>query len=201
MLSKLARFIKLEHTAFSLPMLFAGAALSQPWQGWAHLAWGRLGLIVLAGAGARAAALGLNRLFDAKIDARNPRTKDRELPAGTLKASDGWIVVLAGISLYLVAAWALAPHLVFLTPIPLLVFAIYPLMKRFTWSAHFGVGLGLAMAPLAGALGYHPHLPPTPAALWLAAFTFCWVSGFDVLYATLDEDFDRVPGLTRYAPA
>jgi 4-hydroxybenzoate polyprenyltransferase len=195
MWKKLARFIKLEDTAFSLPMLFAGAALSKPWAGWGNLEWGRLGLIVLAGAGARAAALALNRLFDANIDARNPRTMDRELASGALKTADGWVVFAAGVALYLVAAWALAPHMMFLTPIPLIVFAVYPLMKRFTWSAHFGVGLGLAMAPLAGALGYHPHLPPNPAALWLGAFTFCWVSGFDVLYSTLDEAFDRKEGL------
>lgn len=195
MFSKLARFVKLEHTAFSLPMLFAGAALSQPWQGWGHLAWGRLGLIVLAGTGARAAALALNRIFDAQIDARNPRTASRELPSGTLQPWAAWLTVAVGLALYLQAAWALAPHLMFLTPVPMVIFAVYPLMKRFTWAAHFGVGLGLALAPLAGALGYHPHLPPTPAALWLAAFTFCWVSGFDVLYSTLDEDFDRKEGL------
>ncbi len=107
MWKKLARFIKLEHTAFSLPMLFAGAALSQPWAGWGNLLWGRLGLIVLAGIGARAAALALNRLFDAKIDARNPRTQDRELASGALKTADGWVVFAAGVGLCALTAYSM----------------------------------------------------------------------------------------------
>lgn len=195
MLKKAAGFIKLEHTLFSLPLLFAGAALAQPWQGWGQLAWGRLGLIVLAGTGARTCALALNRLFDRAIDAKNPRTAVRELPSGKLSVAQGWAIAAAGLALYLAAAWALGPLLLVLSPIPLIVFAAYPLMKRFTWAAHFGVGLGLALAPLGGALGYLPQLPPAQGPLWLAAFTFCWVSGFDVLYATLDEDFDRKEGL------
>lgn len=195
MLKKAAGFIKLEHTLFSLPLLFAGAALSKAWEGWSELDWGRLGLIVLAGTGARTCALALNRLFDRAIDARNPRTAVRELPSGQLSVAQGWAIAGAGLLLYLAAAWALGPLLLVLAPIPLVVFAAYPLMKRFTWTAHFGVGAGLALAPLGGALGYHPELPPHPGALWLAAFTFCWVSGFDILYATLDEAFDRKEGL------
>jgi len=195
MLKKIFGFVKLEHTLFSLPMLFAGAALSCPWAGWGHVRWGRLGLVVLAGIGARTAALALNRLLDQAIDARNPRTAGRELPSGRLKASQGWAVVLAGVALYLYAAVGLAPWLLLLAPIPLLVFLVYPLMKRFTWTCHFGVGLGLALAPLGGALGYTPDLPPAAPVLWLALFTFCWVSGFDVLYAILDEEFDNAEGL------
>jgi 4-hydroxybenzoate polyprenyltransferase len=195
MLKKAAGFIKLEHTLFSLPLLFAGAALAQPWSGWGQIAWGRLGLIVLAGTGARTCALAINRLFDRAIDAKNPRTAVRELPSGKLTVAQGWAIAAAGLALYLAAAWALGPLLLVLSPIPLIVFAAYPLMKRFTWAAHFGVGLGLALAPLGGALGYVPNLPPAHGPLWLAAFSFCWVSGFDVLYATLDEDFDRKEGL------
>ena len=191
MLTKLAKFVKIEHTLFSLPMLFAGAALARPWGGFHLLDWGKLGLIVVAGTGARVAALALNRLFDRKIDAQNPRTAMRELPSGALSLAQGWEVVAVGALVYLLAAWALAPWLVWLTPVPLAVFAIYPLMKRFTWTAHFGVGLGLALSPLGGALGYSADFPPNHAVLWLAAFAFCWVAGFDVLYATLDEDFDR----------
>jgi 4-hydroxybenzoate polyprenyltransferase len=195
MLKKAAGFIKLEHTLFSLPLLFAGAALAKPWMGWHGLDWSRLGLIVLAGTGARTTALALNRLFDRAIDARNPRTQIRELPSGKLSVGQGWAIAAAGLLIYLGAAWALGPVLLALSPIPLIVFATYPLMKRFTWAAHFGVGLGLALAPLGGALGYEPSLPIARGPLWLAAFSFCWVSGFDVLYATLDEDFDRQEGL------
>lgn len=195
MLKKAAGFIKLEHTLFSLPLLFAGAALSKPWGGWENLDWRRLGLIVLAGVGARTTALALNRLFDRAIDAKNPRTQGRELPSGALSVAQGWAIAAAGLIPYLYAAAALDPLLLALSPIPLVVFTVYPLMKRFSWTAHFGVGLGLALAPLGGALGYHPQLPPSPAVLWLSLFTFCWVSGFDILYATMDEAFDRQEGL------
>jgi 4-hydroxybenzoate polyprenyltransferase len=195
MFKKITGFIKLEHTLFSLPMLFAGAALSRPWMGWGLVHWRRLGLIVLAGVGARTAALAVNRLLDRAIDARNPRTRGRELPSGKLTPAQGWAVVWAGVVVYLAAVWALAPWLLWLAPLPLAVFVVYPLMKRFTWTCHFGVGLGLALAPLGGALGYTPDWPPARPALWLALFTFCWVSGFDVLYATLDEEFDVAEGL------
>lgn len=195
MLTKAAKFVKLEHTLFSLPLLFAGAFLAGPWAGWSHLAWRRLGLIVAAGVGARTAALALNRLLDRKIDARNPRTAQRELPSGALSQGQGWAIALVGTLLYLAAARALAPWLLWLAPVPMAVFIIYPLMKRFTWAAHFGVGLGLALAPLGGALGYAGDITDARGPWWLAAFAFCWVSGFDVLYATLDEDFDRQEGL------
>ncbi len=195
MLKKVAGFIKLEHTLFSLPLLFAGAALSRAWLGYPLIAWRRLALIVLAGTGARAAALALNRLLDARLDALNPRTRGRELPSGRLSKAQGWAVAAAGTALYLAAAAALAPWLLWVSPLPLLVFVVYPLMKRFTWTCHFGVGLGLALAPLGGCLGYDPHDFPTKAAGWLALFTFCWVSGFDVLYAMLDEESDQAQGL------
>jgi 4-hydroxybenzoate polyprenyltransferase len=195
MLKKAAGFVKLEHSLFSLPLLFAGAALAKPWEGWAQLLWGKLGLIALAGIGARTTALALNRLFDRAIDARNPRTQGRELPSGQLSPVQAWLIAGLGLAVYLAAAAALDPFLLALAPIPLVIFVVYPLMKRFTWAAHFGVGLALALAPLGGALGYHAQLPPNAAVLWLSLFTFCWVSGFDVLYATLDEDFDRKEGL------
>jgi 4-hydroxybenzoate polyprenyltransferase len=178
-----------------LPMLFAGAALSRPWMGWSQVHWSRLALIVMAGVGARTAALAANRLLDRAIDARNPRTKDRELPSGKLSPTEGLAVALAGVAIYLAAVWSIDPWLLWLAPLPLLVFVVYPLMKRFTWSCHFGVGFGLALAPLGGALGYTPDLHITQPVLWLALFTFCWVSGFDVLYAVLDEEFDIAEGL------
>ena len=195
MLKKALKFVKIEHTLFSLPLFFAGALLSKPWAGWANVAWGRLGLIILTGAGARTAALALNRIIDARIDARNPRTAIRELPSGALQRSQAWAIAGAGLVVYLLGAAALGPLCLLLSPIPLLVFAIYPLMKRFTWACHFGVGAGLALAPLGGALGYEPVWPLAQAVWWLGAFAFFWVSGFDVLYALLDEDFDRHEGL------
>jgi 4-hydroxybenzoate polyprenyltransferase len=195
MLKKALSFVKIEHTLFSLPMFFAGALLSQPWTGWASIAWARVLLVILAGAGARTAALALNRLLDARIDARNPRTANRELPRGALKRTQAWGIIAVGLGAYLAAAAALGPLCLELSPLPLVVFVLYPLMKRFTWTCHFGVGLGLALAPLGGAIGYHPVWPQPLAVWWLAAFAFFWVSGFDVLYALLDEEFDRREGI------
>jgi 4-hydroxybenzoate polyprenyltransferase len=195
MLKKALAFVKIEHTLFSLPLFFAGALLSKPWSGWAEVDWLRLGLIVIAGAGARTTALALNRLFDARIDARNPRTAKRELATGALNRHQAWGIVGVGLIVYALGAAALGPFCLMLAPIPLAVFIFYPLMKRFTWACHFGVGLGLALAPLGGALGYNPSWPLTPAVWWLGAFAFFWVSGFDVLYALMDEAFDRKEGL------
>jgi 4-hydroxybenzoate polyprenyltransferase len=195
MLKKALGFVKIEHTLFSLPLFFAGALLAKPWTGWANVDWLRLALIVVTGAGARTAALAINRLFDARIDARNPRTANRELVTGALNRGQAWAIVGVGLVIYALGAAALGPLCLMLSPIPLAVFVIYPLMKRFTWTCHFGVGLGLALAPLGGALGYHPVWPLEHAVWWLGAFALFWVSGFDVLYALLDEAFDRKEGL------
>jgi 4-hydroxybenzoate polyprenyltransferase len=195
MLKKSLAFIKFEHSLFSLPLFFAGALLARPWTGWSNVDWTRLGLIVLAGTGARTAALALNRIFDARIDAANPRTAVREMPRGLIQRKQAWAIVALGLAVYFAAAAALGPLCLQLSPLPLAVFTIYPLMKRFTWTCHFGVGLGLALAPLGGALGYVPAWPLTPEVWLLGAFTFFWVSGFDVLYALLDEDFDRKAGI------
>jgi 4-hydroxybenzoate polyprenyltransferase len=157
---------------------------------WATLAW-----IVAAGTGARTAALALNRLIDRELDARNPRTASRELPAKALSLKQAWGIFTLGCAVYVLAAAELGPLCLALSPLPLIVFAAYPLMKRYTWTAHFGVGCGLALAPLGGYIGVADALPTQPGPWWLAAFTLCWVAGFDVLYACLDEAFDRKEGL------
>jgi 4-hydroxybenzoate polyprenyltransferase len=203
---KISGFLKLEHSLFSLPLLFAGAALALKTQGkapWllppAVLAW-----IVLAGTGARTCALALNRLLDARLDARNPRTAGRELPSGKMTSAQGWGIAALGLLLYGLAAWKLGPGCLRLSPIPLAVFVLYPLMKRFTFLAHAGVGMGLALAPLGGYVALAQGFPSTPGPWLLAGFTFCWVAGFDVLYALQDEAFDRREGLhsipSRFGP-
>jgi len=184
-------FVKFEHTLFSLPMILAGA----------FLAWGGLPdlrlllLIILAGTGARTAALAINRILDRKIDALNPRTKDRELPSGKLSLTKAYAVTIAGLILYFAAAYMICDFVLYLSPIPLAVFIIYPLMKRFTWLCHFGVGLGLALAPLGGWVAVTCSLESILPAVLLALFTLFWVSGFDIIYATMDEDFDRKSGI------
>ena len=192
-----ASFVKIEHALFSLPLILAGAWLAAP----AGVPPITLLWIALAATGARTAALALNRLLDRAIDARNPRTRVRELPAGRMSVREGWLVAAAGTAVYVVAAAALHPLCLLLAPVPLLVFTLYPLLKRFTALCHFGVGAALALSPLGGFLAVTPDLGAALRACGpLALFTLLWVSGFDLIYATLDEDFDRAHGV-RSLPA
>jgi 4-hydroxybenzoate polyprenyltransferase len=194
---KISGFLKLEHSLFSLPLLFAGAALALKEQGqpvWA-LGWVRTFWIVLAGTGARTCALALNRLLDRSLDARNLRTKGRELPAGKMSVLQGWTIAAAGLAVYLWAAAQLGAACLAFSPLPIAIFTLYPLMKRFTFLAHAGVGSGLALAPLGGYVAVANRFPDRPEVWFLGGFTFCWVAGFDVLYALQDEAFDRSEGL------
>ena len=132
-----ASFIKLEHTVFSLPLIYAGALLHREGLS-ARLAV----LILLAAAGGRVVAMGLNRLIDAKIDARNPRTVQRELPRGAMRRGEAWAVVGAAGLVYAVSAAALAPVCLWLSPIPVALFVMYPYLKRVTPLAASLVSLG-----------------------------------------------------------
>jgi 4-hydroxybenzoate polyprenyltransferase len=184
-------FVKFEHTLFSVPLLLCGAFLgagSVPPPG--PLLW-----ILVAGAGARTLALSLNRIFDRDLDARNPRTASRELPAGKMTTGQAWLVAAAGFGLLLVAVLNLPPLCLKLLPIPIAIFALYPLLKRFTAAAHFGVGAALGFGPIAAYVAVTGELPPWGPVPLLALFTTLWVAGFDVIYATLDVDFDRREGL------
>jgi 4-hydroxybenzoate polyprenyltransferase len=149
--------------------------------------------------------MALNRIIDREIDAANPRTAARELPAGALSLRAAWGIAAAGAALYATAAAALSPLCLVLSPIPLAVFVGYPYLKRVTPLCHFGVGAGLGLAPLGGWLAAGPRAlgeigAGVAAPALLAAFTFLWVAGFDVIYATLDEAFDRERGV-RSLPA
>ena len=186
-----AGFVKLEHTIFSLPLIFAGALLAG--HGWPSAR--RLLLIVLAAIGARVVAMGLNRLIDAKIDARNPRTQRRELARGLMRRQEAWMIVLAAGLLYLAAAAAIAPICVRWSPIPVALFVVYPYLKRFTALAHLGLGLAWSMAPLGGWLAVSQSLASFGRVVWLWLFSIPWVAGFDIIYATMDEAFDRADGL------
>jgi len=184
-------FVKFEHTLFSLPVMAAGAVLAaRGWPGAKTLA-----LVVLAGTGARTIAMALNRIFDRAIDARNPRTAGRELPSGRLSLVQAWGVVGAGAAMLAAALVFLPPLCTVLAPAPLAVFVLYPLMKRFTIFAHYGVGLALGMAPVAAWVAVTGSLQGAAPAWLLGAFTWLWVAGFDIIYATLDIEFDRREGL------
>jgi 4-hydroxybenzoate polyprenyltransferase len=181
--------VKFEHTIFALPFAYIGAFLAVDGvPGAADLLW-----ITVAMVGARSLAMALNRLIDAGIDARNPRTSRRELPSGALAA---WQVVafcLVSLAVFLVAVYQLAPIVRWLWPIPVAAFVIYPYLKRATWFSHFWLGAVDGLAPV-GAWAAITNDLPLEAWLLGAAVAF-WVSGFDVLYALFDLDHDREHGL------
>lgn len=186
-----ASFVRLEHTLFSLPLILAGvfSASGSP------LSAERWGLIATAAVAARTAGMSLNRLIDRHIDARNPRTRIRELPTGRMKLAEAVGLLVASITVYLAACALLGPWYLRVSVLPLAVFTVYPYLKRFTPFCHVGVGAALALSPLAGYAAAHPDLERWTPATWLAAFALLWVTGFDIIYATLDEEFDRASGL------
>lgn len=198
--STYARFVRVAHTLFSLPLIIAGmlVAAGAPHQEGTggHLPSLRtLLLVFLAAAGARTSALALNRIIDRRIDALNPRTAVRELPSGRMTLLQAWGVVAVGLGFYLAAAALLGRLTLLLAPIPLVVFAGYPFLKRCTPFCHFGVGLGLALSPLGGWVAVTQSFAGVSHVLPLALFGLFWVTGFDVVYATLDEEFDRACGV------
>jgi len=186
-----ASFVRFEHTLFSLPLVLAGI-FSVPGPPMSVARWV---LVALAAVGARTTALALNRIIDRGLDALNPRTAGRELPSGRIAAAEAWALLIASTLVYLAACAALGRWYLRVAAIPLAAFAIYPYLKRWTPLCHFGVGAALALAPLAGYAAAHPGLEAPGAAVWLSVFALLWVSGFDIIYATLDEDFDRGHGV------
>ncbi len=181
--------IKFEHTLFALPFAFLGMVLAA--HGWP--AWRTVGWIIVAMVGARSAAMGFNRLADRHIDAHNPRTAGRALPAGLVTPAFVTLFVVAAAALLLVAAWQLNPLSLALAPVALLVLLGYSFTKRFTALSHFVLGLALAGAPLGAWIAVRGDVTAVP--LLLAAVVLLWVAGFDVLYALQDQDFDRRRGL------
>ena len=192
---KFLRFVKIEHTLFSLPLIFSGVFLASK----ELPTWTLVMLILVAATGARTAALALNRIIDREIDRRNPRTIVRELPSGRMNLSEALIVLSLGIVLYLGSAALISPFCLALSPLPLVIFTIYPYMKRFTALAHFGVGLGLAMAPLGGWFAVEQSFQNILPGALLSLFTLFWVTGFDIIYSTLDELFDREEQLFSFS--
>ncbi|HME80712.1 MAG TPA: UbiA-like polyprenyltransferase [Candidatus Eremiobacteraceae bacterium] len=188
------RDIKPEHTLFALPFAYAGALLAQGGiPSLRTLAW-----ITLAVLGARTAAMAANRLLDARIDARNPRTAARPLATGELRpATMIWATVI-GVALLTLAAWQLNPLCLSLVPLGALALVAYPLVKRFSWGVHFLLGAVDALAPLGAWLAVTGRFEWQALILFLAVTL--WVAGFDILYALMDYDFDVREGI-RSIPA
>lgn len=184
------RMVKFSHSVFALPFALTGAALAAARYGisWRQVAW-----IVVAMGAARNCAMGFNRLADHAIDARNPRTADRELPRGVLSRGAVWAFTGALAALFCFASFRLNMLCGALAPLALAVVCGYSLTKRFTWASHVVLGLALAIAPVGGWLAIAGRFATIP--LLLAAAVLFWVAGFDTIYACQDAAFDRSEGL------
>jgi 4-hydroxybenzoate polyprenyltransferase len=190
---RVASLVKLEHTVFALPFAYVGALLAaEGWPGWATLGW-----VTLAMAGARTLAMALNRLIDADLDARNPRTAGRELPAGALSRAQVAGLCLLALAVFLGAVFRLDPLVRWLWPIPVVLFVVYPYLKRLTWLCHFWLGACLALAPVGAWVALTGQLPWQ--AWTLGAAVALWVAGFDLFYSLFDLGHDRSEGLHSWA--
>lgn len=210
----LLELVKFEHSIFALPYAYIGAlygaiavslavpaihpapaptgtqwVTAQSWPTWAALLW-----VTLAMVGARAFAFVVNRAVDKEIDARNPRTAGRAIPAGFIKAGELWAFAALMLAGYGLAVWNLAPVTHWLWPIPLAMFVVYPYLKRFTWLCHFWLGACLGLGACGGwaAVGA-PLSDPAPWVFALAVTL--WTAGFDIIYATQDYDCDVRDGV------
>jgi 4-hydroxybenzoate polyprenyltransferase len=190
---RFASLVKIEHTVFALPFAYVGALLCVNKIPSAHdLVW-----ITVAMIGARSLAMGLNRLIDAAIDARNPRTAARELPSGLLSRTQVIVFCAASLALFLVAVFQLDPIVRWLWPVPVAAFVIYPYLKRWTWLSHAWLGAVDGLAPLGAWVAITGRLPWPSWAL--GAAVALWVAGFDLFYSLFDLEFDREQGLHSFA--
>jgi 4-hydroxybenzoate polyprenyltransferase len=183
-------FVRFSHSVFALPFALAGALLAARD---APLTWPTVGWILVAMAAARSAAMGFNRLVDARFDALNPRTANREIPRGAMSEREAAAFVVVASLVFIYAAWRLSPLCGLLSPVALAIVFWYSLAKRYTTWTQLFLGLAMAVAPVGGWLAVGGRGGWEPWLLGLAIGT--WVGGFDVLYACQDVDFDRAHGL------
>ncbi len=182
--------IKFEHTLFALPFAFLGAILAaNGLPTWRQCLW-----ITVAMVGARSAAMTFNRIVDRDIDAKNPRTAARELPAGKLSVGFAWAFLYASIAVFLIASWSLNWLTFALSPVALICVLGYSYAKRFTALAHLVLGLALAISPSAAWIAVRGSLDDG-IPIFLSLLVLMWTAGFDVMYACQDFEFDRRSGL------
>ncbi len=187
--------IKFEHTLFALPFAFLGAILAaNGFPTWWQIVW-----ITVAMFGARSAAMTFNRIVDHDIDAKNPRTANRELPSGKLTTGFAWIFLYVSIGVFLLASYSLNWLTFALSPVALVFILGYSYAKRFTAMAHIILGAALAISPSAAWIAVRGSLSDEVPIL-LSLLVLMWTAGFDILYACQDFEFDRRAGL-RSIPA
>ena len=186
---RFSSLIKFEHSIFALPFAYAGAFLAEM----AIPGFWRMFWITVAMVSARSFGMAVNRLIDAQLDARNPRTADREIPAGRLKRSQVWVFALISLAVLVVATFNLPVITRYLWPLVVLPMVIYPYTKRWTWLCHLILGLADGLGPVGawvavtGRVTWEPFL--------LGAGVGLWIAGFDVTYAFMDIAVDRAEGL------
>jgi 4-hydroxybenzoate polyprenyltransferase len=185
--------VRIEHTVFALPFAYVGAFLAvDGWPGFANVVW-----VTVAMVGARTLAMSVNRLVDAELDARNPRTASRELPSGALSRGQVLGLCVVSLAVFLVAVAQLEPIVRWLWPIPVAMFVVYPYLKRVTWLCHLWLGACLGLAPVGAWLAVSGTAPWEAWAIGGAVMF--WVAGFDLFYALFDLEHDRAEGLHSWA--
>jgi 4-hydroxybenzoate polyprenyltransferase len=190
---RFASLVKIEHTIFALPFAYVGVFFAADgWPGFADLVW-----VTVAMVGARTLAMALNRLLDADLDARNPRTAARELPSGALRPAQVLALSAIALAVFLVAVFQLDPIVRWLWPIPVAMFFVYPYLKRATWLCHLWLGACLGLAPIGAWLAISGS---APWEAWiLGGAVLFWVAGFDLFYSLFDLEHDRQAGLHSWA--
>lgn len=184
--------IKFEHTIFALPFAYIGMILAAGgWPSWWDFLW-----ITVAMAAARTLAMAVNRAADAAIDARNPRTAGRPIPAGRMSARTVWGIAALSLGLFVLAAWQLHPFVRLLAPLAVLALILYSYTKRVTWLSHWWLGVTDGAAAAGGWAAVRGDLGPIAWLLWAAVTV--WIAGFDLIYACQDVEFDRAEGLHSF---
>ena len=190
---RFASLVKLEHTVFALPFAYVGMLLALgDTPSAAEWLW-----VTVAMVGARTLAMGLNRLIDAEVDARNPRTASRELPSGALSRNQVLGLCAGALALFLIAVFQLDPLVRWLWPVPVILFVVYPYLKRVTWLCHLWLGASLGLAPVGAWAAVTGELPWQAWALGGAVGL--WVAGFDFFYSLFDLEHDREQELRSWA--
>jgi len=184
------RMVKFSHTVFALPFALAAAAIAARGHG---ITVAQVLAILVAMAGARTAAMGWNRIVDRHLDARNPRTSNREIPTGKVSVLAAALLTAASAAAFLAAAASLGRLCLLLSPVVLILVLGYSFTKRFTWLCHLFLGLAIGVAPAGAWIAVRGELGMP--AVWLMVAVATWIGGFDILYALADRDFDRGAGI------
>jgi 4-hydroxybenzoate polyprenyltransferase len=187
-MKKYLSLVTFTHTIFAMPFAFIGFFLAVTTTSY-RFDWLKLGLMVLCMVFARNSAMAFNRYLDRNIDAKNPRTKVRDIPAGRISPTAALTFTLINCTLFIVTTWFINRLCFYLSPVALMVVLGYSATKRFTALCHLVLGLGLSLAPIGAYLVVTGHFALLP--IFFSLSVLCWVSGFDIIYALQDEDFDR----------